>query len=72
MGEHSKYGRIWHVRSLGLPLVTEYGAVGPECDCAEAWLRKLPPTTTLEASNDALYLPATPDGVERFAEARAA
>lgn len=45
MGEHSKYGPIWHVRSLGPALVTEYGAVGLECDCADAWLRKLPPTT---------------------------
>lgn len=44
-GEHSKYGAIWRVRSLGPDLVTEYGGVGKECDCAAAWLRKLPPTT---------------------------
>lgn len=40
-GEHSRYGRIWRVHGEGL--VTEYGAVGSELDCAAAWLRKLPP-----------------------------
>lgn len=42
-GEHSKFGAIFRVRSLGPDLVTEYGGVGKECDCAAAWLRKLPP-----------------------------
>jgi hypothetical protein len=43
LGEHSKYGPIFHVVSLGPDIVTEYGAIGKECDCAAAWLRKLPP-----------------------------
>ena len=37
-GEHSQYGRIWRVHGDGL--VTEYGAVGAQLDCAQAWLRK--------------------------------
>ena len=40
-GEHSKYGRI--VRVHGEGLITEYGAVGSELDCAVAWLRKIDP-----------------------------
>jgi len=40
-GEHSQYGRIWRVHGEGL--VTEYGAVGTELDCAQSWLRKLDP-----------------------------
>lgn len=42
-GIHSKLGPIWHVRSAGNDLITEYGAVGPECDCADDWLKPLPP-----------------------------
>ena len=41
VGEHSKYGPVWRVRSLGRDLVTEYGAVGPTCDCPDEWLRPL-------------------------------
>ena len=37
-GTHTKYGPIWRVRSTGGPLITEYGAVGITCDCADAWL----------------------------------
>ena len=40
-GEHSQHGRIWRVHGEGL--VTEYGAVGSEVDCAAAWLRKIEP-----------------------------
>lgn len=40
-GEHSQHGRIWRVHGEGL--VTEYGAVGTELDCAQSWLRKLDP-----------------------------
>lgn len=40
-GEHSKYGRIWRVH--GENLITEYGAVGSELDCAADWLRKIEP-----------------------------
>lgn len=47
-GEHSKHGRIWRVHSEGL--VTEYGVVGTELDCAQAWLRKLPPDATPPAA----------------------
>ena len=54
MGEHSKLGHIWHVRSRGNDLITEYGAVGPECDCADDWLRPLPPEA-LEAANEVHY-----------------
>ena len=42
-GEHPRLGAIWHVRSEGTDLITEYGAVGPECDCADAWLKRIPP-----------------------------
>lgn len=42
MGEHSQLGAIWHVRTKGRALVTDYGAIGPECDCADDWLRPLP------------------------------
>lgn len=43
-GEHSKYGPIWRVRiASGGQLVTEYGGVGITCDCADAWLRPIPP-----------------------------
>lgn len=41
-GVHSKFGPIWRVRTEGSPLVTEYGAVGITCDCADAWLKPLP------------------------------
>ena len=40
-GEHSQYGNIWRVHGEGL--VTEYGAVGTELDCAQSWLRKIEP-----------------------------
>lgn len=40
-GEHSKFGRIWRVHGDGL--ITEFGAVGSELDCAAAWLRKIEP-----------------------------
>jgi hypothetical protein len=40
-GEHSVHGRIWRVQ--GGDLVSEYGALGEQVDCAQAWLRKLPP-----------------------------
>jgi len=40
-GEHSKFGRIWRVHGEGL--ITEYGAVGNEVDCAAVWLRKIEP-----------------------------
>lgn len=42
-GEHSQYGPIWRVRSLGGPLVTEYGAAGITCDMADDWLQPEPP-----------------------------
>lgn len=50
MGEHSKFGPIWHVRSRIADLVTEYGAVGKECDCADDWLVPIPPET--KSAND--------------------
>lgn len=40
-GEHSRHGVIWRVHGDGL--VTEYGVVGTELDCAQAWLRKIEP-----------------------------
>jgi len=40
-GEHSVYGRIWHVHGEGL--TTEYGATGSSVDCAASWLRKIEP-----------------------------
>ena len=56
MGDHSKYGQIWHVHALGQDLVTEYGATGRECDCADEWLDPLPPDA-LPATNDKLFEP---------------
>lgn len=44
-GEHSKHGRI--VRIHGQNLVTEYGAMGNECDIPVAWLQKLPPSPAI-------------------------
>lgn len=41
LGEHSQYGRIWRVHGTGL--VSEYGAVGDQVDCAASWLRKIEP-----------------------------
>lgn len=55
-GEHSKLGPIWHVRSKGYDLITMYGAVGPECDCADDWLKPLPPAAP-EAANEPVYAP---------------
>lgn len=55
-GEHSKFCPIWHIRSKGCDLITEYGAVGPECDCPDAWLRPLPPEPP-KAANDPVYAP---------------
>ena len=51
-GEHSKLGTIWRVRAALGELVTEYGGVGPECDCPDSWLRKFDPT---QAANDAHF-----------------
>lgn len=43
-GEHSLHGPIWHVKTDdGKELVSEYGGVGSEVDCAEDWLQPLPP-----------------------------
>ena len=42
-GVHSVFGPIWRVRSHEGELVTEYGAIGFSCDCADAWLQKLEP-----------------------------
>ena len=41
-GTHSVLGPIWRIRSHAGELVTEYGAIGFTCDCADAWLRKEP------------------------------
>lgn len=50
---HSVHGRI--VRVHGAGLVTEYGAVGSEVDCAVAWLRKInPPPAPLQRVADNL------------------
>ena len=54
VGEHSKLGPIWHVRTKGRALVTEYGAIGPECDCADDWLRPLPPDDANAGSRNEL------------------
>jgi len=40
-GEHSQYVRIWRVHGEGL--ITEYGVVGTELDCAQSCLRKIEP-----------------------------
>lgn len=40
-GEHSEHGRIWRVQ--GGDLLSEYGALGEQVDCAQSWLRKFPP-----------------------------
>lgn len=43
-GEHSLHGTIWRV--YGDNLVTEYGVMCAELDCAQSWLRKLEPEGT--------------------------
>ena len=48
-GEHSVFGRIWMCQGEGL--TTEFGATGTQCDFAQSWLRKLPPTKP-HAAND--------------------
>ena len=48
-GEHTQYGPIWHVYSTGSALVTEYGGIGKECDCADDWLRPLLPEADVKA-----------------------
>ena len=50
VGEHSKYGTIWHVRSKD-QLVTQYGAVGNEADMPAIWLRKILPGDGLESKS---------------------
>lgn len=42
-GTHSLFGPIWRIRSTSGELITEYGAVGFACDCADKWLRKIEP-----------------------------
>lgn len=51
-GIHSVLGPIWRIRSRTGEMVTEYGAVGFTCDCADAWLEKLEP----EDAPDALVI----------------
>lgn len=57
-GEHSQYGRIWRVH--GQNLVSEFGGVGKELDCAASWLRKIEPgSTKKEMENESNHhLPA--------------
>lgn len=42
VGEHSKYGIVWSVRS-SQPLVTEYGGIRHEVDVPAKWLKKIEP-----------------------------
>lgn len=42
-GQHSIHGNIWRVHGEGL--VTEFGGMGTELDCAQSWLQKLEPET---------------------------
>ena len=42
-GVHSKLGPIWRIRCGSGDLVTEYGAIGLTCDCADAWLKRVDP-----------------------------
>lgn len=48
-GEHSQHGRIWRVSGEGL--VTEYGALGNQADCAQSWLRKIEPPTDTQSTH---------------------
>lgn len=42
--DHTLHGPIWHVKADdGKEFISEYGATGPEVDCAEDWLVALPP-----------------------------
>jgi len=45
VGNHSKYGTVWHVRSKDT-LVTEYGGKGNEADVPAIWLKKIEPGET--------------------------
>lgn len=47
-GEHSLYGTIWRV--YGDNLVTEYGVMCAELDCAQSWLRKVEPEGAPDAT----------------------
>lgn len=51
-GEHSKLGPVWRIASRGSALVTEYGGIGPECDCPDAWLRPLVGEPNAQSAND--------------------
>jgi len=44
MGQHSLYGNIWQVS--GENLMTEFGAIGPNVQCAQSWLKKVEPPPT--------------------------
>jgi len=57
-GEHSTLGPVWRIKSKGRALVTEYGGIGPECDCPDAWLRRIPPDDADSAAMDARELEA--------------
>jgi hypothetical protein len=48
-GVHSVFGPIWRIRSTAGELITEYGAVGFSCDCADKWLRPIPPVAVKDA-----------------------
>jgi hypothetical protein len=49
-GEHPLYGRIFRCEGEGL--ITEYGAFGSIADFAQSWLRKLPPDTKVNSSQN--------------------
>ncbi len=48
-GTHSLLGPIWRIRSASGELITEYGAVGFTCDCADKWLKPIPPDQQIDA-----------------------
>lgn len=41
-GFHSEYGAVWLIASRTVDLITEYGGIGKECHCADAWLKPIP------------------------------
>lgn len=59
-GTHSLLGPIWRIRSHAGELITEYGAVGFTCDCADKWLRKVEPKPDDAQDESKAWLPPVP------------
>jgi hypothetical protein len=52
VGEHTKHGASWHVRSRGTDLILEDGTVSRESHCSDDSLKPLPPDAPADANDD--------------------